>query len=208
MAKDAPRPTRVLVVRHGESEWNAVGRWQGQADPPLTETGLLQAYSAGQQLGSFDAVWASDLQRAAHTAAVIADSIGVGPVQLDVRLREASFGPWQGLTRDEIEAGWPGFLAEHRRPEGAEAPGVVVARALDALRHIATGCVGGEALVVSHGGLLRAVRRALGDEDPHVPNLGGNWFVVHADGSVRVGDAVRLADDTVFTEPATAADEV
>lgn len=210
MASGPQQVTRVLVLRHGESEWNAVGRWQGQADPPLTEEGLLQAYEAGQQLGAFDAVWASDLQRASYTAAVIADAIGVGPVQLDVRLREASFGPWQGLTRAEIEEGWPGYLAEHRRPDGAEAPGAVVARALEALRDVATGCVGGEVLVVSHGGLLRAVRRSLGDDDPHVPNLGGNWFTVHGDGTVRVGEAVQLAGDRSEREPQVTgrADEV
>jgi len=87
-------PTRLLALRHGESEWNALGRWQGQADPPLTETGLLQAVAAGEQLGTFDAVWASTLQRAAHTAAIIAEAIGVGPVQLHPGLMEAANLEW------------------------------------------------------------------------------------------------------------------
>ena len=74
--------TSVLAIRHGESEWNAVGRWQGQADPPLTDAGMLQAVAAAQVLGTFDGVYASSLQRAADTAAIIAEAIGVGPVQL------------------------------------------------------------------------------------------------------------------------------
>ena len=61
-------PTRVLLVRHGQSEWNAVGRWQGQADPPLSDVGRQQARSAAKALGALEAVFASDLQRAAETA--------------------------------------------------------------------------------------------------------------------------------------------
>ena len=200
MSTAHPPVTRILALRHGESEWNAVGRWQGQADPPLTETGLLQALAAAQQLGTFDAVWASTLQRAAHTAAIIAETIGVGPVQTHPGLMEAAFGPWQGLTHDEIEAGWPGYLAEHRRPDGAEQPEAVVARALDAFRDIATATSGGEVLVVTHAGLIRTVCRALGEHDFRFPNLGGTWFVVHADGRVTVGEQVQLVEPTAFRD--------
>lgn len=187
-------------MRHGESEWNAVGRWQGQADPPLTETGLLQAVAAGQQLGTFDAVWASTLQRAAHTAAVISEHIGVGPVQTHPGLMEAAFGPWQGLTVAEIEAGWPGYLAEHRRPEGAEAPEAVAARALHAFRDIAAATPGGEVLVVSHAGLIRTVCRLLGEHDARFENLSGRWFAVHGDGEVTVGEHVQLVEPAAFRD--------
>lgn len=190
--------TRLLALRHGESEWNAVGRWQGQEDPPLTETGLLQAVTAGEQLGTFDAVWASPLQRAAHTAAVIAEAIGVGPVQTHPGLMEAAFGPWQGLTVKEIEAGWPGYLAEHRRPEGAESHEQVTARALAALRDIAEATPGGEVLVVAHAGLIRTLCRTLAGLDVRFPNLGGAWFVVHPDGQVAVGEEVQLVEPSAF----------
>jgi probable phosphoglycerate mutase len=183
----------MLTLRHGESEWNALGRWQGQEDPPLTDTGMLQAVTAGEQLGTFDAVWSSTLQRAAYTAAIIAEAIGVGPVQTDADLMEAAFGPWQGLTVAEIEAGWPGYLAEHRRPHGAEAPDDVAARALGAFRRIAATAPGGEVLVVSHAGLIRTVRRALGAPDIRFSNLGGCWLFVHPDGRVEAGDEVQLA---------------
>lgn len=190
--------TRLLALRHGESEWNAVGRWQGQEDPPLTETGLLQAVAAGQQLGTFDAVWASPLQRAAHTAAIISEAIGVGPVQTHPGLMEAAFGPWQGLTVDEIEAGWPGYLAEHRRPDGAESQKQVTERALGAFRHIATATPGGEVLVVAHAGLIRTLCRTLGNLDVRFPNLGGAWFIVHPDGQVVVGEEVQLVEPSAF----------
>ena len=107
-------PTRVLLVRHGQSEWNAEGRWQGQADPPLTDLGRLQAREAAGALGTVDAVWASDLQRAVETATVIADQLGVGPVVVDPDLRERDAGEFSGLTRPEIAARFPGYLDDGR----------------------------------------------------------------------------------------------
>ena len=102
--------TRVLLVRHGQSEWNAAGRWQGQADPPLTDLGRHQALHAARNLGVVDAVVASDLQRASETALIIAEALGVGPVVLEPGLRERDAGEWSGLTRAEIERDWPGYL--------------------------------------------------------------------------------------------------
>src|SRR3546814_3323938 len=102
--------TRVLLVRHGQSEWNATGRWQGQADPPLTDLGRAQAHHAARSLGVVDAIVASDLQRAADTALIISGELGVGPVVLDEGLRERDAGEWSGLTRAEIERDWPGYL--------------------------------------------------------------------------------------------------
>lgn len=192
--------TRLLALRHGESEWNAVGRWQGQEDPPLTEVGLLQAVAAAEQLGTFDAVWASTLQRAAYTAAIIAEHIGVGPVQTHPGLMEAAFGPWQGLTVAEIETGWPGYLEAHRRPDGAEDPDAVVERALQAFRDIAAATPGGEVLVVSHAGLIRTVCRSLGEHDVRFSNLSGRWFAVHPDGRVTVGEHVQLVEPNAFRD--------
>lgn len=190
--------TRLLTIRHGESEWNAVGRWQGQADPPLTDAGMMQAVAAAEVLGTFDAVWASSLQRAANTAAIIAESLGVGPVQLHPGLMENAFGPWEGLTVAEIEAGWPGLLADNRRPEGAEQPAEVTARGLAALRAIAAENAGGEVLVITHAGLIRTLRRALDGSDLRFNNLGGCWFHVHADGRVVAGDPVDLVHPQNF----------
>lgn len=187
-------PTRVLVVRHGRTVWNAEGRWQGHADIPLDDEGQQQAAAAAEVLGGFDAIWASDLQRASLTAQIIAELHGTGPVQVDARLRETHVGPWEGLRRDEVETGWPGFLAERRRPDGFEDYGAAALRVLAAIVDIATAHRGGEVLVVSHGGVIRAVRRHLAAADPMVPNLGGSWFHVHHDGRVEAGDLVELLD--------------
>lgn len=191
-------PTRLLTVRHGESEWNALGRWQGQADPPLTDAGVLQAQAAAEVLGAFDAVWTSGLQRAALTAEIIAEIIGIGPVQVHPGLMENAFGPWEGLTVAEIEAGWPGYMAANRRPEGAEQPAAVEARGLAALREIASRNPGGEVLVVTHAGLIRTLRRAVDGSDVRFNNLAGCWFHVHADGRVVAGDIAELVHPQTF----------
>jgi broad specificity phosphatase PhoE len=193
--------TSVLALRHGESEWNAVGRWQGQADPPLTDAGMLQAVAAAKLLGTFDAVFASSLQRAADTAAIIAESLGIGPVQLMDDLMESSFGPWQGLTISEIENGWPGYLSEHRRPEGAEQPDDVFARGVRAMRTIAAEFRGQQALVITHAGLMRTMHRGLLGNDEvslRFANLGGCWFHVSENGEVEVGETVHLIDPQGF----------
>src|SRR3954454_13156119 len=94
---------RLLLVRHGESEWNAVGRWQGWADPPLSELGVRQAKVAAQVVGSVDPRLAPDLRRASQTAELTAAEVGIGPVVVDAALRERRAGAWEGLTRHEIE---------------------------------------------------------------------------------------------------------
>lgn len=202
--------TRVLALRHGESEWNALGRWQGQADPPLTDAGILQAVAAAKLLGTFDGVYSSSLQRAADTAAIIAEAIGIGPVQLMDDLMENAFGPWQGLTISEIEAGWPGYLAEHRRPDGAEPIADVFVRGMRALRTIATEHPGQEALVITHAGVMRTLHRQLiaacgGDDQASLrfANLGGCWFHVFEDGNVEVGEVVNLVDPQTSSSTAS-----
>src|SRR3954470_12262051 len=123
--------TSLLLVRHGQSVWNADGRWQGQADPPLSALGEQQAVEAANRLDGIDAVWTSDLVRAARTADLLAHELGVDVV-VDARWRERHAGEWQGHTRAEIEWAWPGHLGDGRRPPGWESDAEVVGRALDA----------------------------------------------------------------------------
>ena len=118
----------MLVLRHGQSEWNASGRWQGQADIELTDLGYEQARRAADKLGQFAAVASSDLQRARVTATIIAESLGLGLLDPDPRLRETDVGEWQGLTHDEIERDWPGHLAAHLRPPTFETDASIVTR--------------------------------------------------------------------------------
>jgi broad specificity phosphatase PhoE len=195
--------TRVLLVRHGQSEWNAVGRWQGQADPPLSDVGRAQARAATSSLGALDAIFASDLQRATETAAIISAELGVGPVVVDPDLRERDAGEWSGLTRAEIEERYPGYLGSspsfaagaERRPPGWEPDESVLERALRALAHIGDAVDGGDVLAVTHGGLIYVIEGHLGQERiERLANGAGRWVVVDGD-QLTLGDRVLLVDE-------------
>lgn len=202
MAPSPSPPTRILLVRHGQSTWNASGRWQGQADPPLTELGRRQAFEAARAIGAVDAVWASDLTRAVETATIVADSVGVGPVVVDPDLRERDAGAFSGLTRDEIEQRFPGYLADHRRPPGWEPDDLLLARAVAAVRRIAAAVPGGDVVVITHGGLVYTVEHHLGQEFQRLANTEGRWLEVAPDGRLSLGERVVLAapEDTTVPE--------
>ncbi len=165
--------TRMLLVRHGQSTWNADGRWQGRADPPLSDLGRRQAEVAAETVAGLGItrVCTSPLRRAHETATVLAAFLGLA-VHADDRLMERDAGEWQGRTRTEIETGWPGYLADGRRPDGFESDAVLHDRALAVVHEIAA-MAHEPVIVVSHGGLIRVVERALGSEPHSVPNLGG-----------------------------------
>ncbi len=186
--------SRILLVRHGQSTWNAAGRWQGRADPPLSELGERQAAAAAAMpaVAPVSHVWASPLTRARVTAEHVAVALGV-TVRVDERLAERDAGEWTGLTRDEIEAGWPGYLADRRRPPAFEADDELASRALEVLHEIAAHAAGATVLAVSHGGLIRSVERALGADSPPVSNLGGRELVGSA-GGIVLGDRFLLVD--------------
>jgi len=192
--------TRVLLTRHGQSEWNALGRWQGQADPPLSDLGRRQAHEAARSLGGVDAIWASDLLRAAETATIIGDDMGVGPVVLDADLRERDAGEWTGLTRAEIEQRYPGFLPDGRRPPGWESDELLLARAQRTLQRIADAIPGGDVLVITHAGVVFAVERHLGLDRTRLANVQGRWVTLAGD-RLRLGDRVLLADPEDVTIP-------
>ena len=192
--------TRALLTRHGQSEWNALGRWQGQADPPLTDLGRRQAHEAARSLGAVDGIWASDLRRAAETAVVIADDMGVGPVVLDTDLRERDAGEWTGLTRAEIEQRYPGYLPDGRRPPRWESDELLLDRAQRALRRIADAAPGGDVLVITHAGVVFAVERHLGLDHTRLANVEGRWVTVAREG-LRLGDRLLLAEPQDVTVP-------
>ena len=185
--------TRVLLLRHGQSTWNADGRWQGQADPPLSSLGRLQANAAVAALGAVDAIVASDLVRAVETAHLLAVGIGVGPVIVDPRWRERDAGEWTGLTRAEIDAGWPNFLNDGRRPLGWEPAEIVAARAIEALTALAVDFAGAEVVAVTHSGVIRSVETAMGIDEGARSNLAGRWVDVRS-GGLTLGDWVKLVD--------------
>ncbi len=202
-----PMP-RLLLVRHGESEWNAAGRWQGQADPPLSELGRRQARAAGATVGAVDAVVASPLERAHHTAEAISESVGVGPVLVLPDLMERHAGEWQGLTRAQIDEQYPGYLAdrgEHRRrPPGWEDDDVLLERVLRAIDTILGELDGADdVVVVTHGGVIYALERHLGAEFQRIPNLGARSVTVDGAGRMALGERLLLVDpdEVLVTTP-------
>lgn len=189
----------LLMARHGQSVWNADGRWQGQADPPLSDLGRAQARDAALNAGSFDAIVASDLERALHTATIISEATGVGPVLIDPRLKERHVGEYEGLTVDQIEQKFPGQLEARHFPPGWEPTEQFVRRTLEALDGIVEHTNGsGDVLAISHGGVIYALERHLGIEHERIANLWGRWF--HHDGKWRLGERVQLADDDIAVE--------
>ncbi len=190
--------SRLLLVRHGESEWNTLGRWQGQADPPLSDHGRRQAAIAARSIGAVDAVVSSTLERARDTASIISAEIGVGPVLLDERLIERDAGEWSGLTRAQIKEAWPGYLAEdpedralERRPPNWEPDDRLLDRALQGLAEVAARAETGSAVVVTHGGVIYALEARLGAPRRYLPNLGARW-VTFADDTMVLGDRLHL----------------
>ncbi|MBU6226009.1 MAG: phosphoglycerate mutase family protein [Acidobacteria bacterium] len=194
---------RFLLVRHGQSEWNSVGRMQGHADSPLTPEGRRQAQSAARKLKGFDWVTSSDLSRAFDTAVIIARELSIPRLPALTELREVDVGPWQGLTRRDIERQFPGFLDNDMRPPGYEADESVFERVRNALVRLATESTDASlstgaasrptGLLVTHSGVIRVMRRVLGypDQRNH-RNLEGCWFTVTTDGTVNVEESVNV----------------
>jgi len=168
--------TRLLLVRHGETDWNAEGRLQGHTDRPLSDYGRRQAQALAEELADepLDALYASDLARARETAEIVGARLGL-PVVLEPDLREKNWGTWEGLTpteRAEVE-----FVGESTEQHEE--------RTLGALRRIAERHPGGRILVVTHGGSVRrAQTAALGLALPVVENC-GRWSCACENGALR-----------------------
>ncbi|MEM7284954.1 MAG: histidine phosphatase family protein [Actinomycetota bacterium] len=191
--------TSILIVRHGQSVWNAQGRWQGRADPPLSDLGHRQARVAAASLPRFDVLVASTLQRAHQTAHGISEVTGVAPVRLDRRLMERDAGGFSGLTRGEIDDQFPGYLAQGRWPDGWEDDATLVDRVRAGLDDLVEAHRGQTIVVVSHGGVIYALEASLGIPHRRISNLAGRWFGL-VDGHLTTTDRVHLldaADETV-----------
>jgi len=168
----APSPphAHLWLVRHGQTAWNLSGRYQGQADVPLNDTGWQQARALPAALpgGDFAALYSSDLRRARDTASVLAQHLSL-PVQVDARLREVRLGDWEGMLFTDIQAQYPvEWQARQTDPLNAHPPGgenltEVAARVWAAADDIARQHPGRELVVVAHGLSLATLRvRALG----------------------------------------------
>ncbi|MEZ5446530.1 MAG: histidine phosphatase family protein [Gammaproteobacteria bacterium] len=190
--------TRICLVRHGETAWNADRRIQGQIDSPLNELGVAQAVATARWLSKvqFTAIYSSDLQRAHRTAEIIAAHHAV-PVQLHGGLRERMYGKFQGLTYAEAEQRYPkAYRRFHARDpnenfRSGESLGEFSRRVEAALHAIAQLQRGATTLVVAHGGVLDIVYRiATGmpltaPRDFVISNAGVSW-IAHAEGCWRL----------------------
>jgi probable phosphoglycerate mutase len=160
--------TTLILARHGETDWNRDGRFQGHADPPLNAHGRDQAAELAALLADepLEAVYSSDLRRAYETAQVVAERKGLDVI-VDPQLRERDVGPWSGLTRAEIEERFPDQIRLWR--EGAVSVGEsresLAERIVAAAHRIAAAHPDGLVLVVTHGGALRMLRHAAGEDD-------------------------------------------
>ena len=168
--------TTLLLVRHGETDWNADGRLQGHTDRPLSEFGRLQAQRLAEELEGeqLEAIYSSDLARARETAEIVSERLGL-PVELNPDLREKDWGNWEGLTaveRDRVE-----FVGESTEAHQE--------RMLRALRRISERHPGDRrVLVVTHGGSMRRVQvAAMGVALPVVANC-GSWQCAYEGGGV------------------------
>ncbi|MEL7158019.1 MAG: histidine phosphatase family protein [Actinomycetota bacterium] len=195
---DTDGQTTLLMIRHGQSTWNLEHRWQGQADPPLSEHGRKQALIASESIGAVDAVVSSPQIRALETATIISEQIGVGPVQTLDGLREREAGIWSGMTTTEIENDYPGWIDAGRRPEGWEANEVLLPRILGAIGEIVAEFGSSTLLVVCHGGVIVELEDHLSVRDGRTPNLHGR--VVHIAGErLRPGDRLELIPPELST---------
>ncbi len=191
--------TELLIVRHGQSTWNVEHRWQGQADPPLTDHGRDQARAAAASVGAVDAVVASPQVRALETATIISQAIGVGPVQVVDDLQERNAGIWSGLTTTEIETTWPGWIDSSRRPEGWEHDEPLTERIFAALDAIVAELAGATVLAISHGGVIGALEAHLSVRDGRTPNLHGRVVRIDQAGGLAAGDRLELVPPELTT---------
>lgn len=157
--------TRLILIRHGETEWNAAGRFQGWADIPLSGLGLAQARALGRRFArgelQADLVVASPLQRAIQTAQPVAEAVGA-PFFVDERFKEINYGKWDGLTFRELKTTYgEEFLAFIREPHKNPFPGDgclqnVLDRVTEGLADLLCPENAGKNLVVvSHAGIVR-----------------------------------------------------
>jgi broad specificity phosphatase PhoE len=196
--------TRIWLVRHGETEWNATKRAQGQADVPLNDAGRLQAEVAAAQLDGVNlaAVYSSDLSRAIDTAEPVARAHGL-EVVTDPAFREIDQGDWEGLGLAEIRGRWPelwGPARHHVQRPGGESPKQVQKRALEALARVVERHPKGAVAIVSHGGPIRWIAaHALGydlEGSARIRGLSNGGAVALdatlEDGELKLGNLVRI----------------
>jgi len=183
-AAAAGLPTRIIAIRHGETDWNLATRVQGQLDVPLNATGRWQVSRLAQAVAEegIDAVYSSDLLRALETARAVAAGCG-REVATDTGLRERGFGEFEGLTFAEIGERWPELSRRWRRreptfgPPGGETLLHFCERSVSTARRLAMRHPGQTIALVAHGGVLDCLYRAATGMAVDAPR---SWQVANA----------------------------
>ncbi|MBW7473426.1 histidine phosphatase family protein [Paenibacillus oenotherae] len=175
---------QIGLIRHGKTDWNALGKIQGQTDTPLNAEGILQAEALAQRLSReemrWDAVISSDLSRAHETARIIADTLHIPLLPSDSRLRERYFGEIEGTTEEERLARWgPDW---RRSDSGQESDEEVRDRALAFVDEMAEQQPGRRLLVVSHGSLLAQLLRGMCADLEDKPIMNMSFSIMERDG--------------------------
>lgn len=207
----APGMTQLILIRHGETEWNRAGRIQGHLDSPLTQDGIAQAMACGARLKgeTIAAFYCSDMGRALHTARLIGQPLGLQASPMDT-LRERAFGQGEGLTYAEMDVRFPEAFSreravdEHFAVPGGESKRQFHDRVVAALMELAGKHAGQTVLVVTHGGVLGVVYRWIREEpvaSAHkvsIPNVAINRLALENESwrIVMWGDVTHLPIET------------
>lgn len=191
--------TEMWLVRHGQTDWNLAGIYQGQSDIPLNKTGIKQASELALKLKGthFDAIYASDLKRARQTAEIIARQVGA-PIFTDPRLREIRQGVWEGMTIEEVRQKYaPDFNRDPEfinlpRAEGAESLAEVITRMVEAANEIHDRHNGSRVLLASHGLAVAALYLTVKQSSfhniyKHIPE-NGQPLVINVDSKIELPD--------------------
>jgi broad specificity phosphatase PhoE len=191
--------TTIVLVRHGETDWNRDNRFQGHADPPLNDVGRTQARALAGELSSrrFAAAYTSPLRRAAETAAILGNALHLEP-RPDTSLMEVDVGSWSGLTRTEVEErfplGYARWLEYGHGWDDGETYDELGDRVVSGLVRMGHDHEGGEVLAVTHGGPIRSALAAAGrvpfEEARRSIHVIGNCAVVRL--AVRDGKLERV----------------
>jgi len=203
--------SHLCLIRHGQTDWNLEGRYQGQSDVPLNEKGLAQAEQLKENLNghTFAAIYSSDLIRARQTAEPVASLFGLH-VQIEPRLREINQGQWEGVLVEDIKARYAEIWSQRTidpanvRPPGGETVREVATRVYAALNDIARDHPNGNVLIVSHGlsiatAICRVKNIPVGQAYTVIPDnvqpVWVDWQLdgEHASGSIPAGDSPKPA---------------
>ena len=188
--------TRLILIRHGQTDWNAEGRWQGQADPPLNQHGREQAQRVAQELASqkLTVLYSSDLNRALETARIIGTELGLEVIP-DVRLREIRLGLWQGMLSTDIQSQYPEEFREWYvsppavRPPGGEDLTTLAKRVLEVTNEIIRRHPSQVVGIIAHEFPIAVVRcRATGIGLERIREMipsTGTWEQIVCDGELK-----------------------